>query len=271
MRGADHQAAEDADQVHAADPALELGRDRPLPDRDRGGAPDERVRAEDEEDHHRDPRRRWSSARARWVRVSMISPIRMRLPRLTRAGRSSRSDTVPTSPPTARHRGQQAEADVAQPEPLGGVEHEHRPGGAEGDVEDEDREHQRAHRGVVPAPSGTPSTMSCQTWSGSRPGRGRAAAARCARPAPRRARRRTACATNGSAMPDGEQRRRRSAAPTSWLTVMKPVCSRALAIARSSRCDEHRQQRLGGVVGEHLGGAEQEHRDEHQRDRRRRR
>ena len=37
--GADDQPAEDADQVDAADPALELRRHRPLPDRDRRSCP----------------------------------------------------------------------------------------------------------------------------------------------------------------------------------------------------------------------------------------
>src|SRR3712207_7207722 len=45
--------------------------------------------------------------------------------------------------------GQQAEADCTQPEPLPGVQHQHRPRGAEGDVEREDRQHQRPDRGVV--------------------------------------------------------------------------------------------------------------------------
>ena len=56
--------------------------------------------------------------------------------------------------PTDRaDRGDQPEADAAQAEVLGGVEDEHRPGRAEGDVEDQDREHQRADRGVVPGPA----------------------------------------------------------------------------------------------------------------------
>ena len=51
------------------------------------------------------------------------------------------------------HRGrEQPEADVAHAEPLGGVEHEHRPGGAEGHVEADDRQGQRAYGGVVPQP-----------------------------------------------------------------------------------------------------------------------
>ena len=57
--------------------------------------------------------------------------------------------------------------------------------------------------------------------------------------------------------------------PASWLTVMKPVCSRELASARSSRWHQHRQQRARGVVREDLGGAEQEERHQHHRDRHR--
>ena len=82
--GADDQAAVDADQVDAADPALELGGHRALPDRERGGAPDERVRAEDEEDAHRDPGGRWSAPARSIVKVSKTRPTRIRLPRLTR-------------------------------------------------------------------------------------------------------------------------------------------------------------------------------------------
>ena len=69
--GADDQAAEHADQVDAADPALELGRDGPLPDGDRGGAPDEGMGAEDEEDRAARPTASVVSASARWVNVSI--------------------------------------------------------------------------------------------------------------------------------------------------------------------------------------------------------
>ena len=48
---ADDQAAVHADGVDAADAALQVCRDGPLPDGDGGGAPDECVGAEDEKDH----------------------------------------------------------------------------------------------------------------------------------------------------------------------------------------------------------------------------
>ena len=55
-RGADHQAADHAREVDAADAALELGGHGPLPHARRGRSPDERVRAEDEEDRPAPPR-----------------------------------------------------------------------------------------------------------------------------------------------------------------------------------------------------------------------
>ena len=53
-----------------------------------------------------------------------------------------------------------------------------------------------------------------------------------------------------------------TAGPTSWFVVSKPAISRALPMPRSGLGHDHRQQRAGGRVGEHLGGAEQEHRDQ---------
>ena len=44
-----------------------------------------------------------------------------------------------------RARGDQAVADRPEPEPVGGVEHQHGPGGPERDVEGEDRQDEGAH------------------------------------------------------------------------------------------------------------------------------
>ena len=44
------QAAEHAYRIHAADPALKMLGDSPLPDGDRRGAPDKDMRAEHDED-----------------------------------------------------------------------------------------------------------------------------------------------------------------------------------------------------------------------------
>ena len=106
--------------------------------------------AEHEEDRHRD-RREVVIASPRCVSVSMISPTRMMLPRLTRRVIHP-YDRVPRRPPAPR-RSRAGRSRSPQPEPLRGVEDEHRPGRAEGDVEDEDRQHQRPHRGVVPHPA----------------------------------------------------------------------------------------------------------------------
>ena len=74
----------------------------------------------------------------------------------------------------------------------------------------------------------------------------------------------TVSATNGHTTPAAN-----SAAPiggpTSWLSVMKPVCSRELAIARSSRCTS-----IGVSVAEVLSAktsAVVEQPQRHQRDR----
>ena len=59
----------------------------------------------------------------------------------------------PDEAPGRRDGRDQPEADVSQPEALAGVEDQHRPGCPEGDVEDEDRQHQRSDGGVVPHPA----------------------------------------------------------------------------------------------------------------------
>ena len=118
--------------------------------------------------------------------------------------------------------------DLAQAQAPGRVEHQHRPRGAEGDVEDEDA----SAPGCAPprggAPSGSP--RRCPARTRVRRGSGRArrarqhdpgdehrARARPGRPAPRTA---TPCPRANSAAPIG--------GPASWLTVMNPVCSREL-------------------------------------------
>ena len=110
----------------------------------------------------------------------------------------------------------------------------------------------------------SPSAMSCRTWvsrTSSRPCGGTAIRATSSAPAPTS----TAMPTIGSAAPIAN-----SAAPiggpASWLTVMNPACSRALAMREVVARDEHRQQGVRGVVGEHLGRPEHEERDQHEAD-----
>jgi len=50
-------------------------------------------------------------------------------------------------------RGEQAEADLASPQAFEGVEDQHRPGRAEGDVEDDDGQGQGPHRGMSQQPA----------------------------------------------------------------------------------------------------------------------
>ena len=72
----------------------------------------------------------------------------------------------------------------------------------------------------------------------------------------------TACVANGSARPSAN-RPAPIGGPTSWLAVIWPTISRALPMPRSADCHHHRQQRVGRRVRERLGGAEDEHRAEH--------
>ena len=66
--------------------------------------------------------------------------------RLVLVGRSA-----PSAATQARLR--ELEADGAEVELLVGVEHQHRPGRAEGDVERDDGEGEGAHGGVAPGPA----------------------------------------------------------------------------------------------------------------------
>ena len=140
-------------KIHAVDarhPAVQLVEDGPLADRGRGRAPDESVGAEDEEDHERE-RRDAVSASDRWVNVSMIRPahqVAEREPPRQRVVADRSQD------PADRGRGgHDPVADLAHPELVADVEHEHGPGGAVGHVEGHDRDHERAHRGMFRQPS----------------------------------------------------------------------------------------------------------------------
>ena len=122
----------------------------PLTHGDRGGAPDEGVRAEDEEDRHRHPRD--GRQREREVGEGLDDQadphqVAEAHPRGDPAVRRRRDQ--PAGRPAGR---QQPEADLAEAETAQRVEHQHGPRGAEGDVEDEDREHQGPYGGVVQHP-----------------------------------------------------------------------------------------------------------------------
>ena len=256
--------AEDADRVHASHAALELGRHGALPDRSPTSCPTRRRAAPKTKKMAGRDRRRGREASPRCVSVSMMSPMRMMLPRLTRRVIQPYA-TVPTRPPIAETVVDQPEATVAQPEPLGGVEHEHRPCGSERDVEDEDRQHQRPDGGVVPDPAEALGDLVADRLRRF-PDRGHAAAARSGSRAARPPATSIAWPMKGSAMPIAK-----SAAPiggpASWLRVTNPPWIRELPSTRSSRSHEHRQQGVRGVVGEHLGRGDDEERDEDDRDR----
>ncbi len=173
-RGADDQAAEDADRVDAADATLQLARHGTLADRHRGRAPHEGMQPEDEEDGHRHRRRgreRESEVRQRLDDQADAHDVAEAHP----SGDPSVRDG-PDQAPDCRDGRDQPEADVSKPEALARVQDQHRPGRSERDVEDEDRQHQRSHRGVVPHPTEALGDLVTDRRRAA-PGRGCAAAA----------------------------------------------------------------------------------------------
>ena len=135
--------------------------------------------------------------------------------------------------PARTDRRDQAEAHRAEPEPLARVDHQHRPRGTPGDVEDEDRQHQRADRGVVPRPADPLDDVVPD--QGRR--RVRVAAVRRQRhpgDAADREQHHDALRDEGHAIP-AANRKAPIGGPTSWLSVMKPTWSRDCARPMSSR------------------------------------
>ena len=135
---------------------------------------------------------------------------------------------MPTRPPTRRVVVSRPKPTAPMPEVPGRVEDQHRPGGAEGDVEDEDRQHERADRGVAPHPAEPlarcPGGRGCSLLR-SRPCAGSTIAGdeHDAQRAPGPPGSRTAAPSPAanSAAPIG--------GPASWLTVMKPVMQPGVA------------------------------------------
>ena len=160
---------------------------------------------------------------------------------------------------------EQAEADRAEPEPLAGVQDEHRPGRAEGDVEDEDRQHQGADGGVVAHPAEALGDLVADRRSRA-PGRARCAgsAIRLTSSAP--AATSTAWPTNGTPC-RSRTAPRRCGGPTSWLSVMNPAWIRELASTRSSRCTSIGSSVCDALSAKTSAVAEHEEGDEDDRDR----
>ena len=170
-------------------------------------------------------------------------------------------------PADRRRRGDQPEAERAQAQPLPGVQHEHRPGRAEGDVEGEDGDGQRPDRGVRPQPA--PSLADVLAHPG-RPAPRPRAAARSGRHRIRAisstpASTHTASVTKGRAIPAAN-----SAAPTggpaSWLPHDHAGECAGVRDAEVARADQHRQHGGGRGLAEGLVHPEQEQRGQHHRD-----
>ena len=70
------------------------------------------------------------------------------------------------------------------------------------------------------------------------------------------------CTTNGQNDPIAK-RNAPSGGPASWLPTRNPACSRALPMPEVGGPHQHRQEGAARGVGEHLGGAVQEGRRQH--------
>ena len=193
----------------------------------------------------------------------MIRPTRMMLPRLTRRVIQPYA-TVPSRPPMADIVVMQPEADRAEAQPLHGVEDQHRPGGAEGDVEDQDREHERPHGGVMADPA---EALGDLVADGRRPLR----VARMGRqrdPAHQHRARgdQDRLADERQRHADGEQRRAERR-PGELVERDEPGLDPGVADGQVIAADQHRQQGLRRVVREDLGRGEHEQGDQRDRDR----
>ena len=139
---------------------------------------------------------------------------------------------MPTSPPTAPTVVMSPNPTAPEPQLLAGVEHEHRPGGTERDVEDEDGQHQGAHGRVVPDPADALGDVVAEV------GRALLGLVRRAGAPGRSARPRRRPGSPGRRTATRGRRRTGTppaAGPTSWLTVTNPAMIRLFASARSSR------------------------------------
>ena len=158
-----------------------------------------------------------------------------------------------------RDRGrEQAEPDRAHPEALVGVEDEHGPGGAERDVEREDRQGQRPHRRVREQPADALAHLGpeARPRAAARPSRSMTTRDTSSAPSTKQ----MAFVANGRAMPTANRNAPIGGA-TSWFVSRKAPCIRAFADAQVLAGDETGQQRAARGVGERLGGAEDEQRD----------
>ena len=262
-RGPDDEPAEHPDEVDAADPPLQRGGYGPLPHGHRRGAPHERVQAEHEEDDERD--RRGPREREAEVREGLDDEAD---PHEVREADPPRDPAVRQRPeePAERADGRdETEPDGAEPELPVRVQHEHRPGGTPRDVEDEDRQHERADGRVVHDPADALGDVGddVRPVRGLRPVRWQLDA-RHHDGAEHDERR---LGRERQRLPGGEQdgADRRS---DELVDGDEPGLDAGVRDGEVVAVHEHRHERARRVVGERLGGAEQEHRDQDERDRR---
>ena len=173
--------------------------------------------------------------------------------------RSSRPyDTIPIDAADRDRGRQEPEPDGAHAESLAGVEHEHRPGGAERDVEREDRQRQGPHRRMREEPADPLGHLGPQARPLARRSSVVLVTTRDTSTAP--STKQTAFVANGMRHAGREQERadrRRNELVGQQERALHPGVGDAQVLAR----DEARQERAAGRVGERLGRAEDEQRD----------
>ena len=152
-----------------------------------------------------------------------------------------------------------------EPEPLARVQDEHRPRGPERHVEDQDREHQRPDGRVVPHPAQALGDVVADVGVVVLP-------ARCGGNEMREISSGAGADEHGvggerQRLPDREQQRAERR-PDQLVHRDEPGLDAGVGQRQVVAVDEHRHERARRVVRERLGGAQQEHRDQDDPDRR---
>ena len=158
--------------------------------------------------------------------------------------------------------GEQPEADRPGPEVLGGVEHQHRPGGTPRHVEGDDHQHQGPHRRAVPQPAQplhqvgrhAAAVLAGDAVGGSRTREMSAAAAST----------HTSWPANGHTTPSANSPAPRGG-PARLLTRDEAGEDPGVGDPEVRLLDQHRHDRRRAGVDEDLAGAEAEDRDQHDR------
>lgn len=242
-----------------------MHRHEALADRGRDRAPDEGVGAEAEHEGEGDRGLRREGEGEVHEHLEGEADAHERGERDVLLKPSERDDAGETA--QRRGGGERAVADGAHAEVLRRVQDEDAPRCRPGHVEDQDDEHERAYRGIASQP---PQALADRTGVRCRRGRravrdGRGGRHRCARdPRDQQHGERHAQDLDEERpeRPDGEQERAQGRAGE-LVRDQESGLQPRIAEAQVGGAHEHRQERAAGGVGEHLGGAVEERRDEH--------